>query len=385
MPAGMTRFGATATAIRMHILQIFHDHERGGVETLGNMLEAGLSPHRLAFETVYLYPRPGLPALAKLRCAVALARRIWRGDFDALIAYQSTASVLAGVIGRLRGCGLRIVHQTCTPAEMAPPIRVLDKLAGTAGCYSYNIANSAATWSEFAHYPASYRRSMVLIEHGLDAPTPTHMREEARRRFNLPAGQPILLNVGRLAAQKNQDLLIRALACVPEAHLVLAGGGLEEDSYRTLAATLGVTDRLHVLGPLPAADIADLYSAADLFVFPSAWETFGLAAVEAAMVGLPMVVADLAVLREVLRADGAEPVAYVAPYDLEAWIGAIRAALAAPPSRRTVGTFARVMRRKYSRERMIESYLGLFDAPPPHGRGELREADLPATAEQARP
>jgi glycosyltransferase involved in cell wall biosynthesis len=211
------------------------------------------------------------------------------------------------------------------------------------------------------------------------------MREEARRRFDLPAAQPILLNVGRLAAQKNQDLLIRALACVPAAHLVLAGGGLEESSYRALAATLGVTDRLHVLGPLPSADIADLYSAADLFVFPSAWETFGLAAVEAAMVGLPMVVADLAVLREVLRADGAEPVAYVAPLDLEAWIGAIRAALAAPPSRRTVGTFARVMRRKYSRERMIESYLGLFAAPPPHGHGEVGEADLPATAEQARP
>ena len=59
-----------------------------------------------------------------------------------------------------------------------------------------------------------------------------------------------------------------------------------------------------MLGALPADDIADLYAAADLFVFPSTWETFGLAAVEAGMAGLPMVVADLPVLREVLRADG---------------------------------------------------------------------------------
>ena len=121
-------------------------------------------------------------------------------------------------------------------------------------------------------------------------------REEARRRFDLPLSQPLLLNVGRLAPQKNQELLIRALANLPHAHLVLAGGGLKADAYRALAVTLGVSDRLHILGALPPGDIADLYLAADLFVFPSTWETFGIAAVEAAMVGMPMVVADLPVL-----------------------------------------------------------------------------------------
>ena len=77
--------------------------------------------------------------------------------------------------------------------------------------------------------------------------------------------------------------------------------------------TLGVDDRLHMLGALSANDIADLYAAADVFVFPSIWETFGLAAVEAGMAGMPMVVADLPVLHEVLRADGCEPVAFVTP------------------------------------------------------------------------
>ena len=76
---------------------------------------------------------------------------------------------------------------------------------------------------------------------------------------------------------------------------------LKDDFIHALAVTLGVDDRLHMLGALPADDIADLYAAADLFVFPSIWETFGLAAVEAAMVGMPMVVADLPALREVLR------------------------------------------------------------------------------------
>src|ERR1700691_6028443 len=143
---------------------------------------------------------------------------------------------------------------------------------------------------------------MILIERELDAPAPTRSRNQTRTRFDLPAAAPVLLNIGRLAAQKNQDVLIRALACLPQAHLVIAGSGPEHETFHELAVTLGVDDRVHMLGPLPADDIADLYGAADLFVFPSTWETFGLAAVEAAMVGVPIVAADLPVLREVLSA-----------------------------------------------------------------------------------
>ena len=361
----------------MRILQIIHDRELGGVQKLATMLEQDLSAHRFVFETAYLYPRSGISGFAKLAHVARMARRIWTGDFDALIGYQSTASVLVGFVGWLGGCKLRVVHQTCMPGEVPRLVRVLDKIVGTLGLYSANIINSAATWAEFARYPARYRRSMVLIEHGLDAPKPTRSRDETRRHFALPPAQPILLNVGRLAAQKNQDVLVRALACLPGAHLVIAGGGLEGDSLHDLAATLGVDNRLHMLGPLSAADVADFYAAADLFVFPSTWETFGLAAVEAAMCGLPMVVADLPVLREVLHANGAEPVAFVAPHDLEGWISAIGAALAAPAPR--TAAFARAIGRKYSQRRMIESYLSLFAARPMPDRGAI--AGLQATEE----
>ncbi|MGA9431217.1 MAG: glycosyltransferase family 4 protein [Xanthobacteraceae bacterium] len=368
----------------MGILQIIHDDERGGVQKLAGMIEEGLSSHRFAVETAYLYPRAGLPLYAKLVYTLRMARRIWRGGFDTLVAYQSTASILVGIVGWLSGCRLRVVHQTCTPSAMPRPLRALDKLAGTLGFYSANIVNSAATWAEFAHYPAHYRRSLILIEHGLDVPAPTASRDATRRRFGLPLSQPILLNVGRLTAQKNQDVLIRALACLPQAHLVLAGAGARDDSFHALAATLGVDDRLHRLGALPSDDIANLYAAADLFVFPSTWETFGLAAVEAGMAGLPMVVADLPVLREVLRADGSEPVAFVAPDDLEGWISAIGRTLAAvTPSSRSDSAFARALTTKYSRRRMIESYLSLFEA---HRRIEHRKLnELQPAAEKAQP
>ncbi len=88
-------------------------------------------------------------------------------------------------------------------------------------------------------------------------------------------------------------------------------------------------------------------------------------------------------LREVLRADGAEPVAFVAPHDIEGWISAIGRALATLPAARPGTAFARALRRKYSRQRMIESYLSLFEAHRRSTRPELR--DLRPAAEKAQP
>jgi glycosyltransferase involved in cell wall biosynthesis len=289
-----------------------------------------------------------------------MARRIARGGFDALIAYQATASILVGAIGRLQGCQVRIVHQTATPGATAMPVRIVDKLVGALGLYTVNVANSVATRAEFDRYPLPYRRSMMLIEHGLDKPAPTLSRPATRQKFSLPQNAPLLLNVGRLVAQKNQDVLIRALADAPTAHLAIAGDGGNADSYRALASELGVSKRLHLLGALSPDDVANLYAASDLFVFPSIWETFGLAAVEAAMVGLPAVVADLPVLREVLWTGSRRPVDFVAPDDVAGWTAAINTALDARPAPELVARFATAITQKYSRQRMIESYVGLL-------------------------
>jgi glycosyltransferase involved in cell wall biosynthesis len=365
----------------MRIVQIIHDGERGGVQTLARMIDEGLAPQQFRIATEYLYPRAGISIFAKLGYVASMVRLMWRGGYDALIAYQSTASILVGAVGWLAGCRLRVVHQTCTPGEMPRLLRFIDLVAGALGLYSANIVNSASTWAEYARYPARYRRSMILIEHGLDAPQPQENRAATRRRFGLPHAQPLLLNVGRVTEQKNQDVLIRALACLPQAHLVIAGAGAKDDAFHELAVTLGIESRLHMLGALQAQDVADLYAAADLFVFPSIWETFGLAAAEAAMAGMPMVVADLPVLREVLNAGGGEPVTFVAPHNVEGWISAIGSALAVPPAPQTRVNFARAIARKYSRARMIESYVSLFEA---HRRRQRREVStLQPAAEES--
>lgn len=344
----------------MRVLQILNDDERGGVQTLAAIIEQGLRPDGVVIETAYLFPGPGTPVLRKLLCVVAMARRIWRRDYDALLAYQATSSILVGFFGWLAACSLRVVHQTCTPGAMSGVVRLADKIVGSLGLYTVNIANSGATWSEFRNYPARYRRAMALIEHGLDPLVPTHTRDATRRRFGLPGNRAVVLHVGRLVPQKNQDVLIRAVANLPDAHLALAGAGPDDERYEALAYELGVADRVHFLGAHAPAEIADLYAAADLFVFPSVWETFGLAAVEAAIAGLPVVAADLAVLREVLGTDVPQPVTFVAPHDVAGWARAISAWLDTPPEPTVIAAFAGEVAHRYSRERMIQSYRRLF-------------------------
>ena len=212
----------------------------------------------------------------------------------------------------------------------------------------------------------------MLIEHGVTTPVVRRSRRATLRAYGVPDDGPILLNTGRLADQKNQAVLIRALPDLPRARLVLAGGGPLLGEYQSLAGQLGVADRLHMLGAVAYEDIADLYAAADLFVFPSVHETFGISAVEAALLRRPAVVADLAVLREVLTIDGASEAVFVAPFDVAAWRTAIAAMLADPPPDDRLDTFAARVADRYSEDKMIGRYVDLLERLNQRARRELQ-------------
>ncbi|MBS7697317.1 MULTISPECIES: glycosyltransferase family 4 protein [unclassified Chelatococcus] len=344
----------------MKVLQILHTDEIGGIQTLAHMIEQGLVQHGVEVETAIMFPRPFMPAKDKLVAAIAMARRIMAGGCDALIAYQATASILVGTAGRLGGFKNRIVHQTAIPGETAPFVRWLDRFVGTTGGYTANIANSVFTQNEFSHYPVTYRRDLRLIEHGLDAPQSHLTMAEARQRFNLPATGKLILNVGRLVDQKNQDVLVKALPALPAASLVIAGDGPKRTHIEALAREFGVHERLILLGNVSPSDVPDLFAAADVFAFPSVWETFGLAAVEAAMVGLPSVVADLDVLREVLATGEIAPIRFANPHDVKRWKDALAQMLRNPPPPAVRREAARAVTAKYARERMVDSYLDLL-------------------------
>jgi len=117
-------------------------------------------------------------------------------------------------------------------------------------------------------------------------------------RARTPRARPRLLFVGAFE-RKGLDVAIRALARLRHDAELLAVGGGDHERYRRLAASLGIADRV-TLEP-PRADIAAVFADADLFVFPTRYEPFGMVIGEALASGLPVVTSARAGAADLIR------------------------------------------------------------------------------------
>jgi glycosyltransferase involved in cell wall biosynthesis len=127
----------------------------------------------------------------------------------------------------------------------------------------------------------------------------------------------------------------------------------------TLARELGVAERVHFLGELESKKIGVLHAALDCFVFPSAAETFGLAAVEAAQSGAPVVANDIEVLREVLVVDGEPCALFVDARDAAALAAAIKAVLFDKTVAARLTAAGRRLKQRYPLSAMMDAYSDL--------------------------
>jgi glycosyltransferase involved in cell wall biosynthesis len=106
-----------------------------------------------------------------------------------------------------------------------------------------------------------------------------------------PASGLRLLAVGRLGRYKGFDVLLKALAKVPDASLLLVGDGECARGLHAQASAEGVDQRIAFAGEIDDATLAGAYAAADVFVLPSLdrGEAFGLVLLEAMRAGLAVV------------------------------------------------------------------------------------------------
>lgn len=120
-----------------------------------------------------------------------------------------------------------------------------------------------------------------------------------------PTGAPVMLFLGRLVPEKGVQDLIRALPLVaehvPGARAVICGHGPYEEEIRQLAAEVGVAGRVHLPGFVDGAARNRLLQEADVAVFPSHYEPFGIVALEAMAAQVPVVVGDTGGLSEVVE------------------------------------------------------------------------------------
>ena len=142
-----------------------------------------------------------------------------------------------------------------------------------------------------------YKDRCTVVPYGIDLRafqlTETEAVEVSRRRRTAKEGT--VLFVGVLRPYKGVDVLLKAMARIPKARLVVVGRGPNRLELASLAARLGLSNRVSFLGEVSDSERRILLHACDVFVLPSIdnREAFGIAQLEAMACGRPVIASDL--------------------------------------------------------------------------------------------
>ncbi|MFD5871807.1 glycosyltransferase [Streptomyces sp. NPDC060322] len=240
----------------------------------------------------------GMRSNRDLGAVPRLARLIRRGSYDLVHTHLYRACVYGRIAARLAGTTVVSTEHSLGRAEIeGRPLtrgtRELylrtERLGAATVAVSDTVAGRLRAWG----VPAA---RIHTVPNGIDVDAfrfDAGRRRSTRALLGLPDTAFVVGGVGRLVPGKRFDVLIRAVAALPGAWLVLAGDGPEATSLRALAARLGVAGRVRFLGECGAPGVTpgvpEVLSAVDTFVSASREESFGLAVVEALAAGLPVV------------------------------------------------------------------------------------------------
>ncbi|MFD8569218.1 glycosyltransferase family 4 protein [Streptomyces sp. NPDC057694] len=209
--------------------------------------------------------------------------------------------------GALRKAGARRLVATTHGheagwAQLPASRQLLRRIGESTDCITY-LGEYTRSRIAAALTPEAAAR-MVQLPPGVDEKTfhPGSGGDAIRARLGL-ADRPVVVCVSRLVPRKGQDTLIlampRILASVPDAVLLVVGGGPYEKELRRLAGETGVADSVRFTGAVPWAELPGHYGAGDVFAMPCRTrrggldvEGLGIVYLEASATGLPVVAGD---------------------------------------------------------------------------------------------
>lgn len=293
-------------------------------------------------EVADVFPTVTLPLTGREKSMRLAAESSWLG-------YQSRHHELdlvhhaGGIMPPLRGApGVLTVHDLqpfVMPEHFSPVKRNFGRIAIPR---SVRAARLVLTPSEFTRQSVievldAAPDDVVVVPHGV-APTPDEATpaDELRSRYDLD--RPYFVFPAITYPHKNHVLLVRALASVPDALLVLTGGAAQvEDEVMAEAERLSVADRVRRPGRVPRADLDGLLDGATALLFPSLFEGFGAPVLEAMSRGCPVVAADTTALPEVVGAAGI----LLPPDEPEEWSRVMLELLENPDRRRELAAAGR--------------------------------------------
>jgi glycosyltransferase involved in cell wall biosynthesis len=275
---------------QVHILDLIQGL-RSEVDAAVGVGETGYFTERLARLGVPYYVLPNLVhPIAPIRDSRALGetvRLIRNLKPDVVHAHTSKAGVIGRLAARMAGvASVFTAHTWCFAEGTSWKWRVLGVPAEcVAGSLSSAIINVSQANRDLAlRYWVADPRKVVTIWNGI--PDSAH-----RARPGDESTTPVIAMVARFVEQKNQGLLLRAIARLQgRARVVFAGDGPLLPAAEREARELGVASQVEFLGR--RSDIAEILSRAHVFALPTNWEGFPLSILEAMRAGLPVVASD---------------------------------------------------------------------------------------------
>ncbi|WP_030897789.1 glycosyltransferase, partial [Streptomyces sp. NRRL F-5126] len=313
--------GGAEQQLRLLLRHLPTDHD---VVTLSNpgAVAAGITADGVSVAHLGMAGNRDLAALPRL------AGMIRRGRYDLVHTHLYRACVYGRFAARLAGVRAVVATEHSLGARqiegrpLSTGARALylagERLGSATVAVSDTVARRLERWGVPHHRIHVVPNGIEAGRFRYDGPA----RRATRERLGLPAGAFVVGGVGRLTRGKRFDTLVRAVADLPDARLLLVGGGPERDALLSVARRRGAADRVLLTGECEdppshtgAPSLPALLSAMDVFVSPSPDEAFGLAVVEALAAGLPVLHVTCPALHDLPpeAAPGARQVSGAAP------------------------------------------------------------------------
>lgn len=340
----------------MRIVFVLHSHGLGGAERHALSLMQGLCAvgHEVLFagpSDSWLAERASdagigtahLPMLGfyDIRSMFRLARIARRFKADLLHGHLTRGAYYAGIAARLGGIpNVATAHATNAGKHFGLAERI--------------IAVSSAV-REFLCTCGYSREKIDLVPHGLEVPSREDLTRRAwRQSLGIVDDEIVFGMVSRFVTDKGHDIALHALAKIPDirARLLLVGDHATPwgQIMQQLAQDLGIADRTLFIGQQD--DVFPFMEAMDVFLAPSRREALGLALIEAAGMGLPLLGSAIGGIPEII--DHEHNGMLLPAEDPDAWAFAMRRLAHSPRLRRCFGDNARAsFLQRFSSQRML--------------------------------
>lgn len=354
-----------------NILDLAREMKRRGYEVSIICPPATLLAERACKEAVPFIPLNVSPACSRLidRAVIQQIETLFRSRaLDIIHVHNGRCALLSALAIRAAGNGRCVLSQQfIDPAHTAR--RGMSALVYRAAHRWVNsqidhfIAISGAVREAMRLRKEGPDEKITLIPHGIPPPDVTRLTapEVVRAGLSIPPFAPMLVCASRLTAEKDVDVLVRAMVQViqkyPNAHAVLAGDGALQSEIAQLIRHLRLEENVHLLGFRP--DVLSIIQAGDIFVLPSRAEPFGIVVIEAMALGRPVIAMEAGGPVEIV-AQG-ETGLLTPPLQAEPLANAILSLLANPQQARQMGQRGRARyEERFTVERMVDETMQVY-------------------------